>query len=159
MEGAASRGSTGGKEKSNMTGKNLETTTTSKVAVNAVDYSGEDAESIKACAPDAADYTERKDYNRARKAYDNAVWELAHPTEAKAKRVKGRMTPEQVQEAIKDIALDSVPDTMKVAVTELVAAGATERDAFVKVLTYNYNYHLKGMAKAERWLAIAESTL
>jgi hypothetical protein len=34
--------------------------------------------------PNAADYTERKDYNRARKTYDDAVWASTHPKAAKA---------------------------------------------------------------------------
>jgi hypothetical protein len=123
------------------------------------DYAGEDAESIKHCMPDAVDYTDQKVYNRDLKAWRDAVWELAHPIEAKAKRVKGTMTHDEAAAAVKGKGLANMTDTQKAQVEKLVAEGDTLRNATIKVLTYHHNYCLKGYCMAVNLLAIAESVL
>lgn len=142
------------------------TTTTSKVA----DYSGEDAESILTVMPSALDYTAakyggdakaaKKAYNRDFKSWQNTAYELANPTEAVAKKVKGRMTPEQARDAVKDASWGDVTDSQMAQMTKMVADGdgkVTFKQASIAVLTYHYNYCLKGVAKMDILLTIAEN--
>jgi hypothetical protein len=123
-----------------VTDTNTGSATTGKVA----DYAGEELESIKDCAPDAADYTERRDYNKARKAYDNAVWGLTHPKVAKS-------GPAKVY------TLADMHETAIAAIAKKVAAGMSNRDATVAVLTGYANTYHEQVRRFEDMLVLARA--